>query len=123
MHLLLCLHTFKANTLTRWMVVATQMVMTPFLMAIYAVHPKAMHRFVGYLEETACHTYLNVIKNTETPGTNLHAAWSETPAPEIAIGYYRLPSNAKWIDSLKCMVRHSNHNHHHHLGTNPVHLL
>jgi len=109
MHLLLCLHTFKANMLTRWMVVATQMIMTPFLMAVYAIHPKAMHRFVGYLEETACHTYLNVIKNTETPGTKLYAAWNTTPAPEIAIGYYRLPSNAKWIDSLKCMMADESH--------------
>mmetsp|Transcript_3554 Transcript_3554/g.5861 ORF Transcript_3554/g.5861 Transcript_3554/m.5861 type:complete len:333 (+) Transcript_3554:49-1047(+) len=88
MHLLLCLHTFEATYLTRTMVVAAQCVMTPFLMAVYMVHPKSMHRFVGYLEETACHTYVNTIKHIETPGTKLHAGWAHLPAPAMAIGYY-----------------------------------
>lgn len=104
MHLLLCLHTFKANSVTRFMVVAAQMVMTPFLMGLYLLHPKAMHRLVGYLEETAVHTYQNVIKHTETPGTLLYEGWGRTPAPEIAINYYHLPKDAMWVDSLKCMV-------------------
>jgi hypothetical protein len=30
--------------------------------------------------------------------------WANLPAPEMAKGYYRLPENAKWIESLKCMV-------------------
>lgn len=42
---------FEANKLTRTVVVLAQMVMTTFLLATYIVHPKAMHRFVGYLEE------------------------------------------------------------------------
>lgn len=104
MHLLICLHTFEANFVTRSLVVAAQVVMTPFLMLVYLVHPWSMHRFVGYLEETACHTYVNVIKNVETPGSKLHAGWSKLPAPEMAIGYYRLPKDALWVDSLKCMM-------------------
>jgi hypothetical protein len=104
MHLLLCLHTFKASPLTGYVVVAAQMVMAPLLMAVYLVNPKAMHRFVGYLEETACHTYVNIIHNVETEGTKLHAAWANTPAPEMAVGYYKLHKDAKWVDSLKCMV-------------------
>lgn len=105
MHLLLCLHTFKAGSITRFLVVTAQMVMTPFLMSVYLVHPKSMHRFVGYLEETACQTYVNVIKNCETPGTKLYNDWHTLPAPAIAIGYYRLPTDARWVDCLKCMVR------------------
>ena len=105
MHLLLCLHTFKANPLTRAMVIAVQMVMTPFLMGLYLVHPRSVHRLVGYLEETAVHTYQNVINQTGTPGTNLYEGWSKTPAPEIAIGYYKLSKDAMWVDALKCMVR------------------
>lgn len=35
-----------------------KVLMTPFLMAVYAIHPKSMHRFVGYLEETACHVHM-----------------------------------------------------------------
>ena len=52
----------------------------------------------------ACYTYVNVIKHIETPGTKLNAAWATLPAPEMAIGYYHLHSEAKWVDSLKCMM-------------------
>jgi len=104
MHLLLCLHTFKANNITRALVVIAQVVMTPFLLSVYLVHPKSMHRFVGYLEETACNTYLNIVHKCETPGTKLHAEWGNLPAPAIAVGYYRLPEGALWVDSLKCMM-------------------
>ena len=72
MHLLLCLNMFQANTVTRMLVIAAQMVMVPSLMTVYMIYPPAMHRFVGYLEETACKTYVNVIDHIETPGTLLH---------------------------------------------------
>ena len=60
--------------MTRTMVVAAQVIMVPVLMGVYAVNPTAMHRFVGYLEETACHTYVNIINHAETPGTHLYEA-------------------------------------------------
>lgn len=104
MHLLLCLNTFKASSLTRYIVLGGQYIMAPFLMMVYLVHPKSMHRFVGYLEETACTTYVNVINKIQTPGTKLHAAWANTPAPQMGIGYYRLPKDAMWVDCLKCMM-------------------
>jgi hypothetical protein len=104
MHLLICLNTFGASKPTRWLVLASQYVMAPFLMGVYLVHPKSMHRFVGYLEETACMTYVNTIQKIQTPGTHLHEAWANTPAPKMAIGYYKLPADAKWVDTLKCMM-------------------
>lgn len=104
MHLLVCLKMFETSLVTRTMVVAAQMVLTPILMGVYIVHPKSMHRFVGYLEETACHTYADIIRHVETPGTHLHDAWSEVPAPAIAKGYWKLPKDAKFVEALKCMV-------------------
>jgi hypothetical protein len=89
------------------LVLAAQGVMTPLVMGMYLINPKSLHRFVGYLEETACHTYVNVIQKMETPGTLLHAGWSQLPAPEMAKGYWRLPDNAKWVDTLMCMVSSS----------------
>jgi hypothetical protein len=59
---------------TRTMVVTAQAIMVPALCIGYAVRPTAMHRFVGYLEETACHTYVNIIDHAETPGTHLYEA-------------------------------------------------
>ena len=74
MHLLLCLNKFEASIITRSMVIAAQMVMVPLLMAGYTIAPNSMHRFVGYLEETACSTYVNIITHVETPGTHLNLA-------------------------------------------------
>jgi hypothetical protein len=104
MHLLTCLQVAEASLLTKWMVVGLQLVMTPFLMSLYTVYPPMVHRFVGYLEETACHTYATIIKNIETPGTKLHAHWATKPAPSIAIGYWHLPHDALWVDALRCIV-------------------
>ena len=104
MHLLTCLNMFNANFTTRVLVITAQMVMTPLLIATYIVYPKAMHRFVGYLEETAVHTYDNVITHIETPGTILNKDWALLKAPPIAIGYWHLPKDALWIDALKCMM-------------------
>lgn len=68
MHLLTCLQMFSASRLTRFLCVAAQTTMVPLLCAIYVVNPKMMHRFVGYLEQTACATYYNIIENMEKPG-------------------------------------------------------
>ena len=104
MHLLVCLKMFKTNLLTRSLVVAAQIVLTPILMGVYIVHPKSMHRFVGYLEETACHTYADIIRHVDTPGTHLHTAWANLDAPDIAKGYWKLPQDAKFVEALRCMV-------------------
>jgi hypothetical protein len=104
MHLLLCLNKFNAGIITRTMVITAQMILVPVLMGVYAVHPRSMHRFVGYLEETACKTYVNIIAHVETPGTELNLAWKDMEASDMAKGYYKLPPDAKWVDTLKCIV-------------------
>lgn len=104
MHLLVCLTMFKANRTTRALVVAAQLVMTPFLISLYIIQPKAMHRLVGYLEETAVHTYNNILTHIETPGTLLNEEWKDLKAPPLAIGYWRLPKDASWFDTLACMM-------------------
>lgn len=109
MHLQITLKMAEASIITRTMVLAAQCMMTPFLMAVYAVHPKSMHRFVGYLEETACHTYVNVITKLNTEGTLLYKGWNSTPAPVIGISYYRLPDDARWSDVLSCMCADETH--------------
>ncbi|CAE8606408.1 unnamed protein product, partial [Polarella glacialis] len=94
MHLLVCMKMFKAGPITRFLVVAAQLFMTPMLAMVYIARPKAVHRFVGYLEETACMTYANIIHQVETPGTPLHEAWAELPAPALAKAYWKLSDEA-----------------------------
>jgi len=100
MHLLVCLKMFDANPITKALVIAAQVSMVPFLAAVYAAHPPAMHRFVGYLEETAVETYANVIDHVDTPGTHLHRDWAELEAPEVAKTYWALDEDATWRDTL-----------------------
>jgi len=101
MHLMVCLKMFEAGFVTRALVITAQVTMTPFLALTYAISPGAMHRFVGYLEETAVHTYANIIEHVDTPGTHLHKSWSTLDAPDVAKNYWRLePGADKWRDVL-----------------------
>ena len=36
------------------------------------------------------HTYTNIVEMTNTPGTKLHTAWKDVPAPQIAIEYWKV---------------------------------
>eukprot|EP00968_Pinguiococcus_pyrenoidosus_P027952 scaffold7581_cov258-Pinguiococcus_pyrenoidosus.AAC.1 len=102
MHLLVCMKMFEAGWITRALVIAAQVSMTPFLMLTYAVSPGAMHRFVGYLEETAVHTYSNIIKHVETPGTQLNEAWADLQAPDIAKKCESLPPGHLKLGGSSC---------------------
>jgi ubiquinol oxidase len=122
MHLLTCLKMFEASFVTRFLVVTAQMALTPFLMVLYTVHPGSMHRFVGYLEETAVHTYANIVHHTETEGMQLHTAWAALQAPEIAVSYWQLPVGERmWVDTLKRMLADESHHRdvNHSLGSLP----
>ena len=109
MHLLVCLKMFEASPITRALCVAAQFGMTPFLALTYAVHPGSMHRFVGYLEETAVQTYDNLVEKTTTPGTKLHDEWHGLAAPGIAKAYWKLHDDAKWVDCLQHMLADESH--------------
>jgi hypothetical protein len=109
MHLIVCMSFFEAGWLTRTVVQAGQVALTPFLAGLYLVRPQLLHRFVGYLEETAVHTYTNIVHMTETPGTQLHTAWRDVPAPEVAVKYWRMPEDAMWVDCLKRMLADESH--------------
>jgi hypothetical protein len=109
MHLLVCLKMFEASVLTRGLVITAQVVLTPFLMALYTIKPSAMHSFVGYLEETAVHTYANIIENIDEPGTHLNTDWKNLKAPPIAIQYWNLEEGATWRTTLRHILADEAH--------------
>jgi len=114
MHLLVFMTVFQPSILTRMLVIAGQVVLVTALTGTYAIHPPALHRFVGYLEETAVITYSEVIKTLQTPGTALHQAWKDIPAPDIAKNYWKLPDNAMFLD----VIRHIGADETHHRDVN-----
>lgn len=109
MHLLVFMNIFRPGIFTRMLVIAGQVVLVAALTGTYAIRPQAMHRFVGYLEETAVVTYTQVIDTLQTPGTRLHEAWKDIPAPEIARNYWRLDDNAKFVDVIRHIAADETH--------------
>jgi len=109
MHLMVCLKMFDAGILCRFMVVAAQFVMVPFMFGLYLVHPRSMHRFVGYLEETACKTYSDLIRITKQEGTQLNKSWGNVRASNLAIAYWNLKEDAMWLDVLEQLLADESH--------------
>lgn len=109
MHLLTWMQLTKPTLMERMLVIAAQMVYTTFYTFAYVVSPKFCHKLTAYLEEEAVDAYtafLNAIDNGHIPNT---------PAPEIAIKYWNLSSDAKLRDVVlvvradECMHRDFNH--------------
>ncbi|KNC96832.1 uncharacterized protein SPPG_07666 [Spizellomyces punctatus DAOM BR117] len=95
MHLLTFMKLKQPSILFRAMVLMGQGVFFNLFFASYILSPRACHRFVGYLEEEAVHTYTNCLKDIEV-GKIQH--WGTTPAPDIAKEYWRLKENATLRD-------------------------
>ena len=85
-----------------------------FYFLMYLMAPKFSHRFVGYLEEEAVHTYtlcLNAIDENRLP------LWANMKAPADAIEYYGLDPKTASMRDVVLSVRadeavHRSVNHH-----------
>ena len=53
--------------------------------------------------------YANIIAHCETPGTRLHEAWADLPAPPIARAYWQMAPDATWVDTLRRMLADEAH--------------
>lgn len=63
----------------------------------YIIMPRLCHRFVGYVEEEAVHTYtgaINALDNGELKD------WEDMRAPDMGIQYWKLAPDAKMRDLL-----------------------
>merc|ERR1712224_701506 len=68
---------------------------------LYAFAPNFCHRFVGYIEEEACHTYTTIINEIENaPPYNELSDWRTELAPKIARGYWHLGENGSVLDMM-----------------------
>ncbi|KAL6652101.1 hypothetical protein ACP70R_011026 [Stipagrostis hirtigluma subsp. patula] len=92
MHLMTFLEVTRPNWWERALVLAAQGVFFNAYFVGYLLSPKFAHRVVGYLEEEAVHSYTEYLKDLEA------GVIENTPAPAIAIDYWRLPADAKLKD-------------------------
>jgi len=99
MHLLTWMKVAEPGWFMRAMFIAAQGVFFNVCFVARWISPTFFHRFVGYLEEEAIHTYTRLereIANGQVP------RWSDPkfPVPEIAIEYWNIPEekrNMLWL--------------------------
>ena len=97
MHLLTFLELKKPGFAMRAAVLGAQGVFFNGFFLAYLINPGFCHRFVGYLEEEAVHTYTRAIADLDAGHL---PEWEALAAPKIAIKYWRLPETAKLRDVL-----------------------
>lgn len=100
MHLLTFLTVSQPTLITRALVLGAQGVFYNVFFLTYLFAPKTAHRFVGALEEEAVRTYTHCIDDMEK---GLVPEWENKPAPQIAIDYWRMPSDATLLDVIRAV--------------------
>jgi len=112
MHLM----TFMEMTNVRWhqrlLVVLGQIGFFSAYSIFYLITPRIAHRFTGYLEEEAVHTYTEMLKMVDA------GQLENVPAPKIAIQYWNMPEDARLRDVI-LVVRADEADHrlvNHHIG-------
>jgi ubiquinol oxidase len=92
MHLMTFIEIAKPNAAERFLVLIAQALFWNLFFIIYVLFPRTAHRVVGYFEEEAVYSYteyLREIDNGKIPNIK---------APQIAIDYWKLPTDAKLRD-------------------------
>lgn len=92
MHLMTFIDLAKPQWYERALVFAVQGVFFNAYFLAYLASPKLAHRIVGYLEEEAVNSYSDFLKDLE------NGSFENTPAPAIAIDYWRLPLDSTLRD-------------------------
>ncbi|KAJ7171208.1 alternative oxidase-domain-containing protein [Mycena filopes] len=97
MHLMTFMTLRDSSIWFRALILGAQGVFYNLFFMAYIFSPRTCHRFVAYLEEEAVLTYTVCIADLEAGRI---PEWSDRPAPEIAIDYWRLPPTAKMLDVI-----------------------
>lgn len=91
MHLLTFVGMKNPGYIARASVLVSQTVVGVAFFVFYHISPALCHRFVGYVEEEACHTYTDIINAIENaPESSDMSEWRDQLAPGIARGYWHL---------------------------------
>jgi hypothetical protein len=106
MHLLTFLSLYKPTVLLRTSIFFAQGVFYNILFVAYLVSPKVCHRFVGYLEEEAVHTYTRCLGEIDA---GFLPRWERedggTKVPEVAVRYWRMPEGRRSMRDLILYIR------------------
>lgn len=94
MHLMTFIRIAQPSFLERALIMLGQAVFFNAYFFLYLFAPKTAHRVVGYLEEEAVVSYTGYLEQVDS------GAVENVPAPQIAIDYWKLPSDARLRDVI-----------------------
>ncbi len=103
MHLMFFIEIAKPNIFERSLVLFSQFLFGAFYFFIYVFFTKTAHRMIGFFEDEAVKSYTEYLKMIED------GEIENVKAPQIAIEYYDLKSNARLIDLVKCVKADEEH--------------
>ena len=103
MHLMFFIEIAKPNIFERSLVLFSQFLFGAFYFFMYVFFTKTAHRMIGFFEDEAVKSYSEYLKMIE------NGEIENVKAPEIAIEYYDLKSNARLIDLVKCVKADEEH--------------
>jgi ubiquinol oxidase len=109
MHLMFFIEIAKPNIFERLLVTSAQIIFGLFYLFMYIFFTRTAHRMIGYFEDEAVKSYteyLELVESGKVPNID---------APNLAIQYYKLGTNAKLSDLIRCVradeEHHSETNH------------
>jgi len=102
MHLLIFLKMAEPGWFMRLAVLGAQGVFFNAMFLSYLISPRTCHRFVGYIEEEAVITYTREIADIDAGKL---PQWAKMTAPDIAIGYYKMPEGKQTMRDLLLYIR------------------
>ena len=113
MHLFFFLKQRNPGITFRLLIAGAQGIFFNLYFLFYLISPSHCHRFVGYLEEEAVHTYTTLLKCLDEGKLPV---WANAPCPPEAIEYYSLDEDASYRDLILAVradeACHRELNHH-----------
>lgn len=94
MHLITFMYIAKPNWFERLIIFIAQAIFVVLYFLMYVLSSKTAHRFVGYLEEEAVVSYTHYLQELD------EGRIENCPAPDIAINYWGLATDARLRDVL-----------------------
>ena len=109
MHLMFFIEIAKPNYFERFIVLFAQVIFGLFYLFMYIFFTRTAHRMIGYFEDEAVKSYTEYLELVESGKVE------DIQAPKLAINYYKLSSDAKLSDLIRCVradeEHHSETNH------------
>lgn len=94
MHLMTFVKIAQPNLLERIIILLAQGIFFTSFFFLYVVSGRTAHRLVGYFEEEAVYSYTEYLKEVD------QGREENVPAPQIAIDYWNLPTDATLRDVI-----------------------